>query len=324
MHAEADGPGSGRAFGGAVLAGGRSRRMGRDKSLIEIGGEPMAGVAARALSDAGAAFVVAVGGDLDGLRRRGLAAVADDHPGEGPLGAILTALRHGTDRGVEAVVVLSCDLPRARGEAVRAVVDVLCSHPAADAAMPLVDGRWEPLHAAWRVRCLDVLVELFGSGERAPRRAIECLDVVPVTGIERSMVAGVNTPQEVAAAHVLGTTAGTGHTGRMSDSPHLPEITVDELADRQGSAWILDVRQPDEYEAGHVPGAVLIPLDELGDRHGEVPRDAQVYVICKSGGRSAAAVEALNGAGCTTANVAGGTMAWIEAGHAVVTGPEAR
>ena len=93
-------------------------------------------------------------------------------------------------------------------------------------------------------------------------------------------------------------------------------------AHRDGAA-VLDVRQPDEYEAGHVPGAVLLPLDQLGARIDEVPRDEHLYVICKSGGRSAAAVEALTGAGFSATNVAGGTLAWIDAGYPTVDGPDA-
>ena len=105
----------------------------------------------------------------------------------------------------------------------------------------------------------------------------------------------------------------------------VPEIDVTELARRQGAgAHIIDVRQPDEYVGGHVPGAVLIPLDQLGARVDELPVEGEVLVICHSGARSAAAVKALNEAGHTTVNVAGGTKAWIEAGHPVVTGSSPR
>jgi rhodanese-related sulfurtransferase len=100
----------------------------------------------------------------------------------------------------------------------------------------------------------------------------------------------------------------------------VPEVDVDELAKRRASGdHVVDVRNPDEYEAGHVPGAILIPLAELPERWQEVP-EGDVLVICKTGARSARAVELLNGAGRTTYNVAGGTMAWVEAGHPVVTG----
>jgi rhodanese-related sulfurtransferase len=106
----------------------------------------------------------------------------------------------------------------------------------------------------------------------------------------------------------------------MTDAP-LPEIDVEELARRHAEgAYVLDVRQPDEYEAGHVPGAVLVPLGELGARQSELPSDRPLLVICKSGGRSANAVQALTQAGYDATNVAGGTMAWIEAGHPVTEG----
>lgn len=109
----------------------------------------------------------------------------------------------------------------------------------------------------------------------------------------------------------------------MSDGAQ-PEIDVGRLAELQsGGAWVLDVRQPDEYQAGHVPGAHLIPLDQLSTRHTEVPTDQEVYVVCATGMRSAAATEALNGGGYRAVNVAGGTKGWIEAGFPVVTGSDA-
>lgn len=109
----------------------------------------------------------------------------------------------------------------------------------------------------------------------------------------------------------------------MPDASPFPEVDVTALASAHAAgAYVLDVRQPDEYEAGHVPGAVLIPLDQLGAKIDEVPSDEHLYVICKSGGRSAAAVQALTGAGYEATNVAGGTMAWIEAGHPTVSGPD--
>ncbi|MCU1375186.1 MAG: hypothetical protein JWO68_2472 [Actinomycetia bacterium] len=109
----------------------------------------------------------------------------------------------------------------------------------------------------------------------------------------------------------------------MNDAT-LPEIDVAELVRRHAEgAFVLDVRQPDEYEAGHVPGAVLVPLDQLEARLAEVPSDRPLQVICKSGGRSATAVKALTAAGYDATNVAGGTMAWIDAGQPVAEGPEA-
>jgi rhodanese-related sulfurtransferase len=99
-----------------------------------------------------------------------------------------------------------------------------------------------------------------------------------------------------------------------------PEITVDELARRlERGAVLVDVRQPDEYAEAHVPGAVLIPLNELPDRVGDVPKADEVLVICRSGGRSAMACEFLEDQGINAVNVVGGTLAWLDAGRAVDT-----
>lgn len=103
----------------------------------------------------------------------------------------------------------------------------------------------------------------------------------------------------------------------------IPEIDAGTLADKHADgAVILDVRQPHEYEEAHVPGAVLVPLDELPERVAEVPTGEPLYVICERGGRSAKAVEYLRPQGFDAVNVAGGTSAWIEAGHDTVAGNE--
>jgi len=102
----------------------------------------------------------------------------------------------------------------------------------------------------------------------------------------------------------------------------VPEIDVAALADRLEGGALIDVREVGEYEEGHVAGAVLVPLSELQDRVAEVPADGIVYLICKSGGRSARAAEFLIPLGVDAVNVVGGTMAWIESGRAVVAGGE--
>jgi rhodanese-related sulfurtransferase len=99
------------------------------------------------------------------------------------------------------------------------------------------------------------------------------------------------------------------------------EISVAELAERlDASAVVVDVRQPEEYLGGHVPGAVLIPLNDVPDRYGELPTDREVLVVCRSGGRSYVASEFLVANGVQAVNVAGGTLAWIESGREVVEG----
>lgn len=101
----------------------------------------------------------------------------------------------------------------------------------------------------------------------------------------------------------------------------IPAIDIDELDQRLAEgAPVFDVRQPDEYTEAHVPGVTLVPLDQVPERVDEFPTDRTTYVICKSGGRSGKAVEFLRARGVDAVNVAGGTMAWIEAGKPVDTG----
>lgn len=103
----------------------------------------------------------------------------------------------------------------------------------------------------------------------------------------------------------------------------VPQIDIAEAARLHAEgARFLDVRQPEEYAEGHVPGAPLIPLGEVAERTGEVPAEGPLYVICRSGARSNRAAEHLRSVGIDAHNVAGGTLAWIEAGHRVVAGDE--
>jgi rhodanese-related sulfurtransferase len=84
-------------------------------------------------------------------------------------------------------------------------------------------------------------------------------------------------------------------------------------------AWLLDVREDEEWAAGYAPGARHIPLGELGARTAEIPQDQTVYVICRSGRRSERAAQALTAAGWTAVNVSGGMQDWAAAGRPMAT-----
>ncbi len=103
----------------------------------------------------------------------------------------------------------------------------------------------------------------------------------------------------------------------------VPEVDIDAFAalHAQGVA-VIDVREPHEYEEGHVPGAVLVPLGEIPDRVDEIPDRQTVYLVCAMGGRSMRAAEHLAGPGRDVVSVAGGTKGGVAAGNPTVTGPE--
>jgi rhodanese-related sulfurtransferase len=101
------------------------------------------------------------------------------------------------------------------------------------------------------------------------------------------------------------------------------EVDLDTFAEAHAAgAVVLDVRNPDEYVAGHVPGAKLVPLPELAERLGEVPAGDPLYVICAVGGRSLVATKALVGAGFSALSVVGGTNGWMAQGRDVVVGDQ--
>jgi rhodanese-related sulfurtransferase len=100
----------------------------------------------------------------------------------------------------------------------------------------------------------------------------------------------------------------------------VPGIDPADAIARTGSgAWLLDVRESDEWEAGHSASAHFLPMSQLQDRVDEVPSDVPVLVICRSGARSAAVTGALRQAGYDATNVTGGMQAWRAAGGDVLT-----
>jgi rhodanese-related sulfurtransferase len=100
------------------------------------------------------------------------------------------------------------------------------------------------------------------------------------------------------------------------------EVDVARAAALQSAgAFVLDVREPTEWAAGHIAGATLIPLGQLPNRLSEVPRDRQVVVVCRTGHRSAQGRDILLGAGFPgVTSMTGGMTAWTAAGNPVKTG----
>jgi rhodanese-related sulfurtransferase len=100
------------------------------------------------------------------------------------------------------------------------------------------------------------------------------------------------------------------------------EVTTDELAGAiaQG-AYVVDVREDHEFEAGHVPNARHIPLGSVADNTESLPQGETIWLICQGGVRSMKAAEYLEAQGFDVVSVAGGTGTWISEGKEVSLDP---
>lgn len=99
------------------------------------------------------------------------------------------------------------------------------------------------------------------------------------------------------------------------------EATIDDLAAAlERGETVIDVREPDEYAAGHVPGVLSVPMGRLPGRVAELDRSRPVLVVCASGNRSSAMADVLVAQGLNARSVVGGTSAWVRAGREVEQG----
>ncbi|MGW0435308.1 rhodanese-like domain-containing protein [Micromonospora sp. NPDC003197] len=99
--------------------------------------------------------------------------------------------------------------------------------------------------------------------------------------------------------------------------PEIPAVTPTEVPE---GAYLIDVREPDEWSAGHAPGAHHLPMMEIPSRMAEVPNDGEVVVVCRSGGRSSQVVGYLmNNGWDNVRNLTGGMRAWAAANQPMVS-----
>ena len=102
----------------------------------------------------------------------------------------------------------------------------------------------------------------------------------------------------------------------MNQPDSVPEVLAAALP---AGVYLLDVREDDEWTAGHAPDAVHIKLADVPARSAELPRDRELYIICRSGRRSAYAAEGLLAAGLNAVNVADGMTGWAVAGRPMIS-----
>lgn len=123
--------------------------------------------------------------------------------------------------------------------------------------------------------------------------------------------------------------AGCAAPGAPAAKPSGPALAVlastmsvtEAAALRDDGAFVLDVREPDEWASGHIPDATSIPLGQLASRVGELDREQRIVVVCRSGNRSAAGRDILLEAGFpAVTSVEGGMIDWASAGLPIETG----
>ncbi|MBS1913177.1 MAG: molybdenum cofactor guanylyltransferase [Bacteroidetes bacterium] len=181
----------------AILAGGRSTRMGRDKAMISVNGRPMLERVAGAAYDAG--LEVMVVGREQGADWHGPAVrfVQDDFPDAGPLGGIATALRHART----PVLALACDMPWISAEMIRWLVDAYALEGEAAGLVSLNGERPEPLFSVYGRPCAGEIAHMIASGNLAVIALIRTLGLPQRVVPERfrSALRNVNTPLDLGA-----------------------------------------------------------------------------------------------------------------------------
>lgn len=192
---------------GFVLTGGQSRRMGRDKALLEVGGQP---VVWRVVERLRLAVVeVFLVGAPERYAHLGIPAWGDRWADRGPLAGIVTAL--GVSR-YDWNLVVACDLPYLETRFLEFLLEQAGATPEADAIVPQTQDTWQPLCAAYHRRCLSVFERVLAEGHPKIARAFSEVRVRAITPDElerfafsERMFKNMNTPEDYAEAQrILG------------------------------------------------------------------------------------------------------------------------
>ena len=190
----------------AILAGGQSRRMGRDKAQIDVDGLPLLERTAH-LARAVRTSVVVVGrARPDDWPLPDVLFVEDEAPGEGPLGGLVTALRHADGA---TVLLLACDLPALTSEALSWLLNAgaQCQPALVDGLVTINGGRREPLFALYTPHCLPRIEAHRATGRRSLQALIDAGEFthVEIPPTFATALVNVNTPDDLAAWRQSGT-----------------------------------------------------------------------------------------------------------------------
>lgn len=171
--------------------------MGRTKALIRVRGVPMAQHVADTLRTAGCSEVVAYGGDPHELRSLTVPVLAEAHPGQGPVGAVVGVLERFDGRigAPPSVFVVACDLPGLDVAVLQSMIAAGRSHRSADVVVAQTSAI-EPTCALWNVASATRVRDMFDGGERALHSVIERLDAVRVR-VDADALRNINTPDDL-------------------------------------------------------------------------------------------------------------------------------
>ncbi len=183
-------------FGGAVLAGGQSKRMGFDKALLDINGKPLIAKVAQALNEAGLINLQIVGGNSKEFLSLGYECLPDEYPGEGPLGGIITALNHFRNEGKKHVMIVACDLPNISKNLIREMLLKSLREPKS-IVVPVVEEHLQWMHALWPTDVLPTLLKSFSNSVRAPWRATKELQLLKIEGIDPKVLFDIDQPEDL-------------------------------------------------------------------------------------------------------------------------------
>lgn len=174
-----------------ILAGGRSRRMGRDKALLEIEGEPLAARVARIAAEAAGRAVLVAPAALYG--RLGYPCLDERFPGLGPLSGLDAALRSGL---ATWCLLLACDMPGLDAPSLRRLLDT-ADNSGCDAAVTVsAGGRPEPLCAVYHVRLAPLAEQRLLERRLALHDLLSSIRWVPFPAPHPAFAANINTPEE--------------------------------------------------------------------------------------------------------------------------------
>ena len=192
-------------FSLAIIAGGKSRRMGRDKAFLDLGGKTLIERVITASADLGQSQTLLITNKPDEYRHLGLEMYTDILPDKGSLGGIYTAL---TQAAHPAVLVLACDMPFIKTELLRFMIAQL--DEATDIVVPRVEGYPQGMHAIYRKTCLPPIREQLQANRlkiirfysKMRVRYLDEADYAPYDAEGRSFT-NLNTPAEFEQAREL-------------------------------------------------------------------------------------------------------------------------